>query len=85
MTGSTAADPLPDLAGELVCEHRPWPRKLVEPEGWSDAIARLASGSLSLLGLWGEDQFAHMALADKEERFIPLRSVWNARSSTCTA
>lgn len=67
MTASTATDPLPDLPGELVSEHRPWLRKLVEAGAWSEAIERLASGRLNLLGLWGEDQLVHVALADAEE------------------
>ena len=55
MTASTAADPLPDFPGQIVSEHRPWLPKLVEADAWSEALSRLAGGSLSLLGLWGED------------------------------
>jgi Ni,Fe-hydrogenase III large subunit len=39
-----------------------WPRSIVDREAWQAAAARLQAGELSLLGLWGEPGFVHMAL-----------------------
>ena len=44
--------------------HRPWPRAIVEEEGWQAAIGQLVEGRLTLLGLWGEAAAVHMALLD---------------------
>jgi Ni,Fe-hydrogenase III large subunit len=52
------------LTGEVVASHRPWPRLVVTAETWSRAAERLGRGTLSLLGLWGEADQIHMALAD---------------------
>ena len=41
-----------------------WRRSLVSPDAWLDAAARLHSGECSLLGLWGEYHFAHMAVIE---------------------
>ncbi|QXX76555.1 NADH-quinone oxidoreductase subunit C [Methylovirgula sp. HY1] len=65
----TARDPsLPDpfdrLNGRIVGEHRPWPRIEVQPDIWTEVADRLSHGVLSLLGLWGESQTVHMAVAD---------------------
>jgi Ni,Fe-hydrogenase III large subunit len=49
-------------AGDLVAAHRPWPRVQVTAAIWQQAVDRLADGSLSLLSLWGEPGWAHMAL-----------------------
>jgi len=49
-------------AGQRIDAHRPWPRALVQPEVWRDAIALLADGSLSLLSLWGDIGQVHMAV-----------------------
>ena len=45
--------------------HRPWPRALVDDEGWWQAIDQLATGRLVLLGLWGDAPMVHMALLDE--------------------
>lgn len=39
-----------------------WPRTVVTREAWQAAAARLQSGEWSLLGLWGEPGWAHMAV-----------------------
>jgi Ni,Fe-hydrogenase III large subunit/Ni,Fe-hydrogenase III component G len=49
-------------AGDLVSAHRPWPRVQVDAAVWQQAVDRLADGSLTLFGLWGEPGAAHMAL-----------------------
>jgi Ni,Fe-hydrogenase III large subunit len=49
--------------GQAVEHHRPWPRVVLGPEAWNTATSHLAAGDLTLLGLWGEAQTVHMALA----------------------
>ena len=44
--------------------HHPWPRITVEAEVWTHAAERLAEGVLTLLGLWGEPDQVHMAVAN---------------------
>ena len=46
----------------LVAEHWPWPRVIVGEGDWRVAIDHLASGHMTLLGLWGEPGTVHMAL-----------------------
>lgn len=48
--------------GGLIIAHQPWPRVQVDAAIWQQAVDRLADGSLTLLSLWGEPGFAHMAL-----------------------
>ncbi len=40
-------------------------RSTVSEEGWNDAIAQLAAGHRTLLGLWGDAPNVHMALLDE--------------------
>ena len=58
---------LMDIAksGRSVAEHRPCPRVVVDKDGWRSAIAVLAEGGTTLLGLWGDANAAHMALLDE--------------------
>ncbi len=49
-------------AGQRVAEHRPWPRVVVTPEIWKILSEGLAKGSWTLLGLWGEAGWAHLAV-----------------------
>src|SRR6185312_4470169 len=68
----TARDPsLPDpfdrLNGRVAAEHRPWPRIEVQADIWTEAADRLSHGILDLLGLWGEPQAVHMAVADASD------------------
>ena len=58
---------LMDIAksGRSVAEHRPCSRVVVDKDGWRSAIALLAEGSTTLLGLWGDANAAHMALLDE--------------------
>jgi Ni,Fe-hydrogenase III large subunit len=44
--------------------HCPWPRIEVGVETWAAATGRLADGTLTLLGLWGDGEKVHMAIAD---------------------
>jgi len=60
-------DPFARLNGRIVAEHRPWPRIEVQADIWIDAADRLSHGILNLLGLWGESQAVHMAVADTND------------------
>jgi Ni,Fe-hydrogenase III large subunit len=51
--------------GEGVAAHRPWLRAVVSAAIWSEAAQQLQGGHLTLLGLWGEPGFVHMALLDE--------------------
>jgi Ni,Fe-hydrogenase III large subunit/Ni,Fe-hydrogenase III component G len=51
--------------GRTVKAHRPWPRVVVNEDVWRDAIAGLASGEATLLGLWSDGEAVHMGLADQ--------------------
>ncbi|OGA31199.1 MAG: hydrogenase expression protein HypE [Betaproteobacteria bacterium RIFCSPLOWO2_12_FULL_67_28] len=53
------------LAGELIEAHRPWPRAVVSRELWQRAAERLHAGEWALLGLWGEPEFAHLAVIER--------------------
>jgi Ni,Fe-hydrogenase III large subunit len=54
-------------AGQIVEAHRPWPRAVVNREGWRRAASLLSAGQCTLLGLWAERERVHMALADEGE------------------
>src|SRR5512134_401544 len=58
--------PLRDVIreGRTVAAHRPWPRVGVTGESWEHVIGLLRSGQCTLLGLWGETGFVHMAVVD---------------------
>jgi Ni,Fe-hydrogenase III large subunit len=50
-----------------------WPATTVDARAWSEAGQRLQSGTLSLLGLWGEPGIAHLAvLEDGRPRLMQL-------------
>jgi Ni,Fe-hydrogenase III large subunit len=69
MTASNQSlpDPFDGLSGRIVCGHRPWPRLEVQADIWAEAADRLSRRTLTLLGLWGELQVVHMAVADANE------------------
>ncbi|MEO5373607.1 MAG: nickel-dependent hydrogenase large subunit [Alphaproteobacteria bacterium] len=52
--------------GTHVAAHRPWPRFEVNEDAWSDIINRLAVSDWSVVGLWGETGFVHLALRDED-------------------
>ncbi len=62
-------------AGSIVTRHYPWPRSLVEPAGWKYAGEELAEGHWSLLGLWAEPGWAHMALRESESEQLGVISL----------
>jgi Ni,Fe-hydrogenase III large subunit len=49
--------------GRRIAAHRPWPRVMVDVEAWESATFLAADGRCTLLGLWGERDSVHMALA----------------------
>ena len=59
-------DLLPFLADHAarVPAHRPWPRHLLDHDGWLGLIGQLESADWSLVGLWGEPGMIHLALRD---------------------
>ncbi len=44
-----------------------WDRTTVDAPAWEAAIAELAAGNCTLLGLWGEPDAAHMALMTQDD------------------
>jgi Ni,Fe-hydrogenase III large subunit/Ni,Fe-hydrogenase III component G len=50
---------------ELAERHRPWPRAVIDADGWRAAIDLLAAGRCTLFGLWGDATQVHMALLDE--------------------
>ena len=48
------------------------PRTIVTKDGWNQAIDRLAAGSATLLGLWGDVPNVHMALYDEKTSDIAV-------------
>jgi Ni,Fe-hydrogenase III large subunit len=52
------------LSAERVPQHSPWPRCVVSRSAWQQAAERLLAGEWSLLALWGELGFAHMAVIE---------------------
>lgn len=50
--------------GRPVPGHRPWPRYMLDEEGWQGLIGQLAVSDWVLLGLWGEGAEIHCALRD---------------------
>jgi len=53
--------------GNLIAAHRPWPRAVVGAETWREAIAGLAAGEATLLGLWSDGEAVHMGLVEDAE------------------
>jgi Ni,Fe-hydrogenase III large subunit len=50
--------------GIPIAHHRPWPRTVIVPDQWEALGGLLAQGRHSLLGLWGDAGFVHMAVLD---------------------
>ena len=73
-------EPMPTLIdtieGRKIAGHRPWPRLVVNEDGWRFAASQLSAGYWTLLGLWGDTDAVHMARA---RRGCSARS----RSSPC--
>jgi Ni,Fe-hydrogenase III large subunit len=61
--------------GQRVAAHRPWPRVVVDADGWDSAAFLAADGHCTLLGLWGERDAVHMALAVQDPLEIVVVSL----------
>ena len=55
--------------------HNPWPRVVVDAEGWNLAASLAADGLYTMLGLWGESDAVHMALATQDPLEIAVLSL----------
>ena len=62
-------------AGRRIQAHRPWPRVAVDDETWRLAADRVAEGTWTLLGLWGEVAAVHMALFDERATVVAVLSL----------
>jgi len=69
------------IEGAKVEAHRPWPRVVVSEAGWRALITELSAGDLTLLGLWGERDAAHMAVLDEETADIAVATIECAQGS----
>jgi Ni,Fe-hydrogenase III large subunit len=61
--------------GRPITAHRPWPRVVVDSEGWDSASFLIADGHCTLLALWGERDAVHMALASQDPLEIAVVSL----------
>ncbi len=66
---------LGDIPGQRIAAHRPWPRVVVDAEGWESAAFLAADGHCTLLGLWGEKDAVHMTLAVQDPLEIAVFSL----------
>jgi Ni,Fe-hydrogenase III large subunit/Ni,Fe-hydrogenase III component G len=55
---------------ETIEGHRPWPRAVVDAEGWRHAIDQLTAGRCTLLGLWGDTAAVHIALIGEKSDIV---------------
>jgi Ni,Fe-hydrogenase III large subunit len=55
------AGPIEGIEGRRVDGHRPWPRIVMTEQNWRLASERFASGTWTMLGLWGEEGAVHLA------------------------
>jgi Ni,Fe-hydrogenase III large subunit len=53
--------------GQQAPSHRPWPRFDVDRGAWQSAAEQLAAGTLTLVSLWGDGRFVHMAVRDETD------------------
>jgi Ni,Fe-hydrogenase III large subunit len=70
----TALSEIAARGGE-VAGHRPWRRLVVDAEAWVAASEALATGDLSLLSLWGEPGWAHMAVMGADAADLAVLSL----------
>ena len=66
---------LDTIEGKTIPEHRPWPRLVVDEDGWRFAASQLSAGSWTLLGLWGDIGEVHMAVLDEGARGIAVVTI----------
>ena len=61
--------------GQTVERHRPWRRVVVTRDAWRAVGCELAAGNATLLGLWGDGNVVHMAVAVEPVRDITVVSL----------
>src|SRR5258708_5604235 len=61
--------------GRRAGDHRPWPRATVSADEWQFAVMPLAARRWLLLGLWGDRDAVHMALAEEASGAIGIISL----------
>jgi Ni,Fe-hydrogenase III large subunit len=61
--------------GRRIVSHHPWPRAILDSEAWESAAFLAADGRCTLLGLWGERDCVHMALAVQDPLEIAVISL----------
>ena len=68
---------LPDVlgAGRIVLAHGPWPRAVLDRDAWRQVTNLLSAGDWTLLGLWGDGEQVHMAVADQGQKEFGVVSV----------
>jgi len=69
------------IEGAKVEAHRPWPRVAVNESDWRALATELSAGRMTLLGLWGEPDVAHMAVLDEERAEIAVATIECAQGS----
>lgn len=63
------------IEGKKIPGQRPWPRMLVDEDGWRFAASQLSAGHWTLLGLWGDTGAVHMAVLDESMREIAVLTI----------
>lgn len=61
--------------GVPVPVHRPWPRHVLDLDGWIALIGRLAVEDWALIGLWAEPGCIHAALRDDRSGSVAVASL----------
>jgi Ni,Fe-hydrogenase III large subunit len=75
------------IAGaQAVDGHRPWPRAVVDEEGWARATAELAAKRWTLSGLWGDTGRVHMAVIGEDAEIAVLTyECWDGKFPSVAA
>src|SRR5262249_34502029 len=63
---------LDTIEGRKIAGHRPYPRLVVDEDGWRFAASQLSAGRGTLLGLWGDAGAVHMAVLDENARGLAV-------------
>src|SRR5499427_74685 len=66
---------LDTIEGRKIAGHRPFPRLVVDEDGWRFAASQLSAGSWTLLGLWGDTDAVHMAVLDEGAHEIAVVTI----------
>jgi len=51
---------------------RPWPRAVVDADGWRKAVAALAAQAATMVGLWSDGTAVHLALYEEQAQPIVI-------------